>query len=230
MKGSAVVGIVVALVALAAVGMMASEVEASPDRLRLIGPLEGNRYVLEAYDIPSPGLLAWSVDVTHDGTLVNLVGCNDENGSVCNPEFAQYTARVAGSSSVGITGSVVLATFFFDCLREGASQVTFSVEVWAHFGPTDPVDGPTDPVNADVELDDSMIVCGGLLPGSPAPTPYATATPAIETSGIAGQDMALPETGTGASGRGGAWPWAVAVLAATGASLIGIAVLRRRGR
>lgn len=210
MKESRAVGIMVALVALAAFGMVAGTAEAAPDRLRVasmtIAPGEQGAVAIMAEDLLPPGIGAWSVDITWDDAAVDAVSCSSAV-SECSTEYASNTGRVTGASAEGLVADTILATFTFECgPNEGVSDLTLTIDVWANSSIIDPGDDP------DVDVENGTITC------VEASTPEPTATPS---------PLSLPPTGTGASSGGGTIMWAAAMLAAAGTSLVGIAVLRR---
>jgi hypothetical protein len=41
----------------------------------------------------SPGLGAWTVDISFDSSVVTVVTCSPQQGGVCNPNFATDTIR-----------------------------------------------------------------------------------------------------------------------------------------
>ena len=79
--------------------------------------------VLEAVDIPPPGLGAWVVDVTYDTSVVSLVECNAQLGGVCIPAHSEDTFRVTGASAGGLTGTATLAEIVFACSAAGTTHL-----------------------------------------------------------------------------------------------------------
>lgn len=210
MKGSRAVGVVVALVALAAFGMVAGTAEAAPDVVSVdsieveVGR-EGTVSV-RASDIAAPGLGVWTVDISYDTSVVDFVACVGDNGTICGPQFGPQTLRVTGASAAGLTGEATLAVVTFACVQEGVSELSISVDVWGQ---------PSIDFGESPEIENGAVRC--VEPSTPEAT--ATAAP-----------LSLPPTGTGASRGGSAIVWSIAVLAAAGAALVGSAALRRKGR
>ena len=91
--------------------------------------------VLEAVDIPLPGLGTWTVDITYDTSVVSVVECNAQLGGVCNPAYGEDTLRVTGASAGGLSGTATLAEIVFACSRAG----TTDLEVSLTFGRSFPV-------------------------------------------------------------------------------------------
>ncbi len=158
---------------------------------------------LESIDIESPGLGAWSIDITYDPDVVTPTGCDTEHGAVCNLEYRDDMIRTAGATAVGIEGDTLLATLTFECAdAEGESDLTVSLPDFA-----DATLGG--PVQINPEVVHGKITCSTTPP---------TAVPGIVASG----------TGTGAS-NGSDFTLLIAALAAAGvAAVAGFGVLRAR--
>ena len=197
-------------VALAAFGMVASTAEAGdPGTIGIESATAtvGERIEVElaAERIPAPGLGAWTVDIQYDPSVVRAIDCTAHQNGVCNPQYANDRLRVTGASATGLDGHVSLATVVFQCgQRDGISELLLSQKYFTIAGL-----GPAKPA-----LENGAITCVAL----PTPAPSATATPA---------PVSLPPTGAGPSNGGSAWKWGIAILSATGASLVGIWALRR---
>ena len=209
MKGRRALGIgLLLMAALAAFGMVASTAEAAPDRLAVgsasAGTGEKVSVTLVASDLANP-LVVWTVDITHDGSLLELVECEGQNGSICGPLFGPETTRITGASSSGLEGVVELATLTYRCGDEGGtSALTLEVDTWG--GAEIPENPPRE-----VNVSNGGVSCAPII---------------IDTFPTPTQTIILPPTGTGPS-TSSAWQWAVAILSATGASLLGIWALRR---
>ena len=105
-----------------------------------------------ALDFDAPGLGAWTVDVHYDPEVVTLMDCAAEHGGICNKEFDDGAARVAGVSAVGLVGDSFLASLTFGCKKEGSSDLALKIEVLA--------DGTLgDPQEVDADLVHGEITC-----------------------------------------------------------------------
>ena len=99
--------------------------------------------VLEAVDIPPPGLGAWAVDVIFDSDIVHAIACTSEQGGVCSPAFASDAVRVTGAVvTEGLTGNFPLATFTFTCDAAGTAELVPDVQVLATTEPIQDLDLP----------------------------------------------------------------------------------------
>ena len=78
-----------------------------------------------------PGLGAWTIDIYYNADLVNLVECSAEHGGLCNPEFHDNAARIAGSTAQGLEGEFVLGSLWFTCKGEGESHLEIDINVLA---------------------------------------------------------------------------------------------------
>lgn len=170
-------------------------------------PGEQGAVELAAFNIPAPGLGAWTIDVAYDPAVVTAVACTAESAefNVCNEAFSSNTVRVAGAhaGTPDLVGTTVLARIVFECGdTEGASDLTVSVGAFM-----DATVGGPQPI--DVEFRHGMITCAQEGPPPATATPHATeaaATPAAD---------GLPDAGTGGVGPGGGSElnWLVAALA-----------------
>ena len=122
---------------------------------------------LEALGVGAPGLGAWSVDIVFDDTVVAAIGCDPDNGSVCNPAFSVNSARVTGASANGMEGDTLLATLRFRCVDLGSSPLTLIINVMA-----DATIGDPQPLKTVIE--NGNITCQEAIPippSTPAPPP-----------------------------------------------------------
>ena len=104
-------------------------------------------------DVGEPGLGAWTLDIAYDRELLNVVDCDEDAGSVCNPNFEDGTlVRVTGASASGHDEPTVLATITFECKGEGTSPLDLDVSVFA-----DATIG--DPTDIDVSVQSGEFVC-----------------------------------------------------------------------
>jgi hypothetical protein len=128
---------------------------------------------LQALGMPEPGLGAWTVDIAYDPSVLSVVECDEDSGSVCNPNYAGTgdTIRVAGAVGAGRTGDVILASVTFACDQEGASALILTVGVL-----TDATPGVPRPIDAATE--NGVIACvAGADPTPTSSPPPPTATP-----------------------------------------------------
>lgn len=171
---------------------------------------------VEALDIGSPGLGAWSIDVFYDPDVVTVVGCSPQNGSLCNAAYAPDQVRIVGASASGLLGDTTLARITFRCDGEGGTELTLDLAEFA-----DATVGSPQTIPADVE--DGDITCSEQAePQPPSGDEEPAATP-ILVNGLADAGSAGP-SGDGAS-------WLMAALAAAGLASLGIATaFRLRGR
>jgi hypothetical protein len=162
-------------------------------------------------NVPSPGLGAWTVDVTYDSSVVSVAGCTaGATNSVCNPAYTATSLRVTGASAMGVIGDAVLSAITFDCDAEGTSALTLAVTVFADATPGEPTDITNTPSN-------------GTITCAEEPDPTATEEEPDPT--------ALPPTGMGSEGSGGGLSWVIAVLAGAGAAAVAaFGALRLRSR
>lgn len=163
-------------------------------------------------NVGSPGLGAWTVDITYDPTVVSVNSCTGgATNSVCNPAYTADSIRVTGASAMGVMGDAVLSAITFDCAdAEGTSALTLAVSVFADATPGAPADVTYTASNGSIDCE----------------VPEPTATEAEEP-----EPTALPPTGMGSDGSGGGLSWLIAVLAGAGAATVaGFGALRLRSR
>ena len=160
-------------------------------------------------DISGEGIDVWSVAITYNTVLLDLLTWEGKLGSTCEPfaSGAQSEAlRVMGESESGISGPTVLATITFQCKGEGTSTLDIELE--------------------SVQLTGSGEeggILGDLVPGEFVCKEAADPT---DDSPAAG----LPDTGFGdGGGSGSGTAWIIVALAAAGlAGIAGFAALRVR--
>jgi hypothetical protein len=100
---------------------------------------------LKALDIPEPGLGAWTVDIHYDPLALAVLSCKPLSGSVCNPDFAEGTVRVSGSSLEGLIGHSYLAALGVSCKQVGTAALELTVDTLV-----DATAGDPQPIAADV--------------------------------------------------------------------------------
>ena len=186
---------------------------------------DGSASVDVVADVGEPGLGAWTLDVQYDPMALNVSGCVESAGSVCNPEFGDdgNLVRVTGASASGHDGETVLATITFDCKGEGTSSLDLIVSVFADATIGDPQD--IDPLT---EMSGEFACKEAPPTEEPTDEPPATEDDATEAPPA---PTALPPTGTGgsANGNSGTATWIIVALAAAGlAGIGGFGALRLR--
>ena len=92
---------------------------------------ESGSVTLEASNIRTPGLGAWTIDVTYSRLEVSPVECEAFAGGVCNPTFGPETVRITGASGGGLEGDTALGTITFRCIKVGASALAWFGTVFA---------------------------------------------------------------------------------------------------
>jgi hypothetical protein len=170
------------------------------------------------------GVGAWNVDITYDADLVSLSACTSSTG-ICNPAFADDTARLVGASASGLSGSVVLGTLTFTAGEtEGVADLAVTVNQL------------TDPTGADLSVspDDGTIT---IATATEEPTPEPTEEPTAPPSGTTAPSAAatatpatVPNTGgePGDSSMGmSAWLLAIVGLAVVSGGVWAVARTRR---
>ena len=186
---------------------------------------DGSATVDVVADVGEPGLGAWTLDVQYDPEALNVAGCEEFAGSVCNPEFGDdgNLVRVTGASASGHDGETVLATITFDCKGEGTSSLDLIVSVFADATIGDPQD-----------IDPLMEMSGEFACKEAEPTEevVAPATDEPPDDGDDDDEPVLPPTGQGfgqGSGVSGTAAWFSVALAAAGlAGIAGFGSLRLR--
>ena len=106
--------------------------------------------VLEAVDIPPPGVGAWTIDISYDNSIVDAIGCDSRPDGVCSPAFMNDTVRATGASETGLSGTFTLATFEFTCGFAGTAELILDDGVLAT---ADPV------MDIEIPLEDGSITC-----------------------------------------------------------------------
>jgi len=162
-------------------------------------------------NVGSPGLGAWTVDISYDSSVVSVVSCSPQQGGVCNPNFASETVRITGASASGLLGDTTLGTVTFRCgSAEGDSPLGLTVEVFAD-------------ATVGAPADISETVSEGSITCAEPPAPTAVPPTATPLPGLAG-------TGGGPS-NGSNFSWLIAALAGAGVvALAGFGALRVRTR
>ncbi len=122
-------------------------------------PGDSDEVTLTATDIGSPGLGAWSIDISYDDSVITAVGCTAGEGGVCNPNFADDTVRISGATAGGLEGDTTLGTIDFECNEDGGeSDLTLDAATFADAT----IGGPAD---IDVAISNGTFTC---VSGGPA--------------------------------------------------------------
>ena len=117
---------------------------------------------LWSHAVGTPGLGAWSIDISYDTSVVSPVTCATEHGAVCNTHFNSNTIRTAGATAVGIEGDTKLATLTFQCAQhEGESAITISLPDFADAT----LGGPRQIAAA---ISNGTVTCGTAAPRVPS--------------------------------------------------------------
>jgi len=162
-------------------------------------------------NVPSPGLGAWTVDITYDPAAVSVASCAPAQGGVCNPNFAANKVRITGASANGLTGDTSLGTITLHMLAATASAC----------GAASPLSLATN-VFADATIGNPQNI-------TLTSTTNGTVTCAAAPAATATRAPGLPINGGGPS-DGGSSTWLIVGLAGVGlAMLAGYGALRLRG-
>jgi hypothetical protein len=102
---------------------------------KTLPPGESGTVSLEALGMPSPGLGAFTIDVSYDPNIVHPVACDADPDDefdieICNMAYGPGVVRCTGISITGIEGDVVLCdiTFQADGASGTQSALTLSVD------------------------------------------------------------------------------------------------------
>ncbi len=204
--------LVAALPFLTAIGLGNALAGPSQPVVRVSQPTKSATFSLSVQNIPEPGLASWTIDVSWDADIIEVLDCQAYKGSVCVTSFDADTSRVTGAAETSGLTHATFATFAFRCLRLGTSEVSIDIVVL-----TDSTVGDDD---IDAAIENETLICASVSPTATttvAPQPTATAPPI------------LPPTGTDARGNSTA-SWPIAALAAFGLTtvVVGASALRRR--
>ena len=213
--------IAVLLVASSATLLMARNASAAGEVVAVgsaVVDLDGQGAVnLVVQGVGAPGLGAWSIDISYDDAVVAAVGCDPQNGSVCNPAFAPDTVRVSGANANGIEGDVTIGTIAFRCVAEGVSPLSVAINILA-----DSTIG--DPQTIDGAPQNGGITCEDVPNATATPTPTVTGTPApVPTSTPSAGGVPVAGSGPG-FGKNDPLTWAIAAFAGAGLAWLSAAV------
>ena len=151
-------------------------------------------------DINADPVGVWTIDIAYLDDIISPVECQPLKNSVCDLEHRPNMVRVSGASAPGLLEETRLAIITFQCIQEGTSPLSLTVNL---FGIPENV--------YDVQAEDGELTCDDATETSKTP------------------EITLPSTGTGSRVAGLDWA-AVLLLSAGGALLMGtgIVALRRR--
>lgn len=158
---------------------------------------------LNAMDVTSPGLGAWTIDINYDPDVVTATACSAAQGGVCNAEYADDQVRITGAVAVGLEGDSFLGSITFEC-GDAAGESPLDVSPFTFSDGT--LGGP-------LPIDDTIVngtfTCTTEAPATPQP--------------------GLPASGVGDSSDGNPLTWVIAALAVVGlASMAAYGALRVR--
>lgn len=92
--------------------------------------VQGNETTMDvqAQDIASPGIGAWTVDVIYDPGIVELVDCAPiDDVGLCNPTYTDQRVRLVGATPNGLEGDTTLASLRFRCRIPGQSVLDLDI-------------------------------------------------------------------------------------------------------
>jgi hypothetical protein len=185
-----------------------------------VAPGEQGSADVAALGVTSPGLGAWELDVTYDPTVVSVVSCSPQAGSICNANFAADTVRIVGASANGLVGDATLASITFECDAVGSSTLSLDVAVLA-----DATLGEPEPISYTIQ--NGAVTCSTVEP-PPPPPPVPTEEEPTPTDMV---PSGLPDSGTGNGSNGGTLGWLIAVSVGVAlAATAGFGALRLRSR
>lgn len=84
---------------------------------------------LNALDVTSPGLGAWTIDINYDPDVVTATACSAAQGGVCNAEFAADQVRITGAVARGLEGDSFLGNITFEC-GDAAGETALDVSIF----------------------------------------------------------------------------------------------------
>ncbi|MEX2157831.1 MAG: hypothetical protein WEB04_00305 [Dehalococcoidia bacterium] len=149
---------------------------------------------VEVLGVGPPGLGAWSVDIGFDDTVVAAIGCDPDNGSVCNPAFSVNAARVVGADPNGLEGDTLLATLRFRCVELGSSPLTLTNNVIADatVGGPGPQDLKTVVQNGNITCQEAIPIPTSTpaVPPPPPPPPGGGGATFVKANGVYRGDIA----------------------------------------
>lgn len=188
--GSFAIGLLIVAGLIAASAAAEGETEATLHIDSATIAIDGDANVdLEVLGVGPPGLGAWSVDIGFDDTLVAAIGCDPDNGSVCNPAFSVNSARVVGASASGLQGDTLLATLRFRCVDLGTSPLTLTIQVLADATIGNPQELKTVVQNGSITCQEAVPIPTSTPVPPPPPTGSGGAT-FVTANGVYRGDIA----------------------------------------
>ncbi len=166
-------------------------------------------------NVPTPGLGAWTLDLSYDPAKVSIVSCAPApSHSECNTHYGANTIRLVGATGPGLIGDVSLATITFHSLAASGSACSVMP---IGISPTLFVDATTGgPQPITVTATNGSLQC----PAAPTAAPTATPLPQLVVSGA----------GSGADGSSSGWLIALAGVGVAGLAGYGAVRLRTKQR
>ena len=107
--------------------------------------------------------------MSYDPTTVSVVGCQAEQGGICNDAFAEDMVRVTGISVAGLVGDTDLVGISFRCERAGVSLLGINIDVFSDASLGEP------------QSIDTSVLTGTLTCSEEPPPPTPTAVPPTPT-------------------------------------------------
>ncbi|MEX0786975.1 MAG: cohesin domain-containing protein [Dehalococcoidia bacterium] len=159
--GLSLVGAAVAIVVVLVAGILATPASAASGTAQIgsASIASGSSSVdVSALNVGDPGLGAWSIDVTFDTAVVDATDCGAEQGGVCNPDFAADKVRFTGANAGGLEGTTVLADITFQCVANGTSALTLTLNIFS-----DATIGGPQPITATIQ--NGTFTCGAAPGG-----------------------------------------------------------------
>jgi hypothetical protein len=164
-------------------------------------------------NVPTPGLGAWTLDLTYDPAKVSIVSCAPApSHSECNTHYGANTIRLVGATGPGLMGDVSLATVTFHSLAASGSACSAAI-----------------PLTVTATLFDDATT-GGPQPVTVTVTNGALLCPAAPTA-VAPTATPLPRlvvTGAGSGAAGSSSGWLIALAGVGVAVLAGYGAVRLR--
>ncbi|MCH8993404.1 MAG: hypothetical protein IH959_00345 [Chloroflexi bacterium] len=197
-RKAAILGVIAGVVVVAALvlGLGATQVAAQEEAIRIGSATaalgEASSVDLDALGMVGPGLGAWSIDIQFDPAIIIASSCGPQNGSVCNPAFAENTVRVVGANASGLAGDSLLAAITFQCVGEGTSVLTVVIQNLADATPGDlrPIDAATQ---------NGSFTCGQQVAGQGETIQIGSLSMAVGEEGAVNLDaLAMAAPGLGA--------------------------------
>jgi uncharacterized repeat protein (TIGR01451 family) len=78
----------------------------------------------------------WTINATYDPAVLQVTGCQPQNGSACDTAFAANTVRITGTSAGGLNGTVTLASITFTAIGQGGASSAITPTVVTFTNPS----------------------------------------------------------------------------------------------